>query len=421
METKVRVMVLGLNYLPESTSIGPYTAGLAEHLARIGHDVEVLTGFPMAPQWRVWDGYRGRWFLRERINGIKITRCYLFVPRDPRHALGRAAFDTSFFASALIAGLAMRRCDVIIAVSPPLQVGLTAWVLGRMWRANVLLHVQDLVPDAAVATGLMKENSLAVRLARRLEQFVYRRATEIGVISEGFRRSMERQGVPPEKIRLLPNSIDLDFIRPESKVNGFRQRHGLAADAVVVMYSGSVGMKQGLETLMDAAALIRADSRILLVIVGEGPPLNELKARASRDRLRNVLFLPLQPRETLSEQLAAADILVITQRRAVTDIVFPGKLLYYMAAGRPIVAAVSEDSETGRFIRDHKVGVVTPPEEATPLAAALMGMTADDAEVMGRLGRAVVERLFDQRVVLPAFQAEIEHLCHGRGDAEDGA
>ena len=406
----MRILIIGLNYLPESTAIGPYTAGLAEHLLRVGHDVEVLTGFPMAPQWRVWDGYRGRWFSRERINGVKVTRSYLFVPREPRRALSRAAFDTSFFLSSLVAGLVVRPCDVIVAVSPPLQTGLTAWLLARAWQSRVLVHVQDLVPDAAIATGMIREGTRTARVARALEHFVYRRASKISVICDGFRRAMERRGVPSDKIRLLPNYIDLEFMQPTPKRSGFRLRHGLADDAFVVMYSGGLGAKQGLETLLGAAAHLQADSRIQVLIVGEGPPLDDLRGRAARECLRNVTFLPLQPRETLPQQLGAADVLVITQRRAVTDVVFPGKLLYYMAAGRPIVAAVNPDSETGRFISAHGVGLVSPPENPASLASAVMGLAAGQDETLGKRGRALVERMFDQRVVLPAFQATIERL-----------
>ena len=407
----MRVLILGLNYLPESTSIGPYTSDLAEYLLTAGHSVEVVTGFPMAPQWRIWDGYRGKWFSREVVNDVPIRRSYLFVPKEPRRTFNRVLFDTSFALSSLLASLTTEPCDLVLAVSPPLQVGLMGSLVSRLKGAPLFLHVQDLVPDAALATGMLAEDSVAVRLARRLERLVYRKADAIGVICDGFRQNLEAKGVPARKIKLLPNHIDLDFIRPRPRDGRFRAQWGIAASDFVVMYSGSVGLKQGLETLIDTAALLGSEKNVRFVVIGEGPSLRDLVTRATAAQLSNVTFLPLQPRESLPEQLAAADVLCITQRRAVTDTVFPGKLLYYLAAARPILAAVSGESETGRFVTAQKVGLVTQPEDPAAMAAAILRLRQQGAEELGRRGRAVVEQYFDRRVVLPAFLKELETLA----------
>jgi colanic acid biosynthesis glycosyl transferase WcaI len=399
----VRVLILGLNYLPESTSIGPYTAQLAEYLHGLGHRVQVITGFPMAPQWRVWDGYRGSWFRHEVINQVRILRTFLYVPKQPRKALKRVLFDTSFALSALLGGLTTGPCDVIVAISPPLQIGLTGWVLSRFKRAKLVVHLQDLVPDAAIATGALSESSRAVRFGRALERFVYQRASRIGVICDGFARNLTAKGVPARKLAELANFIDLDFMQPYPQNNSFRARYGIRREDFLVMYSGSVALKQGLEVFVDAAAELRAEPDIIFMLIGEGPYVGELQARADAQRLTNLRFLPLQSRERLPEQLGAADVLVVTQRQAVTDIVFPGKLLYYMAAGRPILAAVSQDSETGRFITEHQVGVVVPPEHPGKLAEAVARMKRDGPQELGRNGRRVAETMFDRRAVLPRF------------------
>lgn len=407
----MRILILGLNYLPESTSIGPYTSDLAEYLLECGDHVQVVTGFPMAPQWRVWEGYRGEWFRREVVNGVPILRTYLFVPKEPRRALHRVLFDSSFGCSSFIGTLRTGPCDLVVAISPPLQVGLTGWLVSRLKRAPLFVHIQDLVPDAAIATGMLAENSRPVRIARRLERFIYDHAASIGVICDGFRENLEAKGVPPSKIKLIPNHINLEFLRPLDRMGAFRSKWGIGQAEFLVMYSGSLGLKQGLETLVDAAERLRAEKDILFVIVGEGPPLNDLIARASQHQLSNVRFLPLQPREMLPEQLAAADVLVLTQKRAVTDTVFPGKLLYYMGAGRAILAAVSATSETGRFIAAHRVGVVTPPEDATALADAILSLHQSGTAQLGERGRAVVEQRFDRRIVLPAFVKHLRELA----------
>lgn len=406
----MRVLILGLNYLPESTSIGPYTADLAEYLQASGHQVQVVTGFPMAPQWRVWDGYRGELFRREIVNGVSVLRSYLFVPREPRRPLNRVLFDTSFSLSSLISAIGAGPCDLVVAISPPLQLGVTGWLISKFKGAPLFFHIQDLVPDAAVATGALTEESTSVRVARTMERFIYRQASGIGVICDGFKRNLEAKGVSPSKIALLPNYIDVEFMRPFSADGEFRLRNGIAPEDFLVMYSGSVAPKQGLETLVDAAALLQAEPGVKIVIVGEGPSLADLKRKAREHCLPNLSFLPLQPRETLPLQLRSANALVITQKRAVKDIVFPGKLLYYMAAGRPILAAVSSDSETGRFVAEQQVGVVTPPEDSVGLAEAILRLRRQGTGQIGQRARFVAERYFDRRVVLPAFEQQLRSL-----------
>jgi colanic acid biosynthesis glycosyl transferase WcaI len=409
----MRFLIVGLNYLPESTSIGPYTADLAEHLVSSGHQVQVLTGFPMAPQWRIWDGYRGRRFMREIINGVPVLRTYLYVPAQPGKALKRILFDVSFAISALLGGVAVGGCDVIVAISPPLQLGITAWCLSLLRRAGLFVHLQDLVPDAAIAVGLLREKSLPVRIARALERFVYGRARGIGVICDGFARRLINKGVPPNKVSVLPNYIDLDFMCQFERNNGFRQQQGIQDGDFLVMYSGSVALKQGLETFVETAAKFSRDEGVVFYLVGEGPYLEALRKRAQQLRAPTLRFLPLQPREVLPAQLSAADALVITQKRAVTDVVFPGKLLYYMAAGRPIVAAVSLESETGRFVSGREVGLVVPPEEPQALAGAIrrLQQNPDEAGRLGRNGRRVVEEQFDRSVVLKRFAQHLESLA----------
>jgi colanic acid biosynthesis glycosyl transferase WcaI len=413
----MRVLILGFNYLPESTSIGPYTADLAEFLVLRGHDVKVICGFPMAPGWTVWRGYRGFAYKREVISGVDVLRTWAYIPSDPRRASRRIAFDTSFAISALFRGIFAGPCDVVVVISPPLQLGLSGWLLALLRRASVFFHIQDLVPDAAVAIGALRPG-IALKLARMLEKFVYRHSHRIGVICDGFSRNLIAKDVPPSKVTLLPDYVDLKFMGTHEPYNSFRKNLGLSASDFIVMYSGSVAGKQGLETFVNAAFEMRSYSDIKFLLVGEGPYLPELKNRAREMDIPNLRFLPLQPRDGLSEQLAAADVLVITQKRTVTDIVFPGKLLYYMAAARPILASVNPESETGRFILSQGVGVVTPPEDAQALAEAVLRLRGGEGLQLGRIGRRVVEERFDRNVVLPDFERCLERLCErdgGRG------
>jgi colanic acid biosynthesis glycosyl transferase WcaI len=411
-ENFMRVLLITLNYLPESTSIGPYSADLAQYLRARGHQVQVLTSFPLAPQWHIWEGYRGKAWMRQVINGVPVLRTWIYIPAQPKKSIQRILFDLSYALTALLGGLFAGRADLIVAVSPPLQLGLTAWLLSSVKRAPFFLHIQDLVPDAAVLTGMLREGSIPVRVARALEGWVYARACGIGVICDGFVRNLRAKGIAPDKVALLPNSIDLETLAPLPRDNGFRQQQNIASSEWLVMYSGSVALKQGLHTLVETAARFSPGDGVCFLLVGEGPYLGELEALASALNLPHLRLLPLQPRAMLPAQLCAADVLVITQRRAVTDVVFPGKLLYYMAAGRPILAAVSADSETGRFIEKNQVGIVVPPEDPQALADAIYYLKQNPsvAKRLGQNGRRVVEEQFDRRMVLERFADHLEHL-----------
>jgi colanic acid biosynthesis glycosyl transferase WcaI len=408
----MRILILGLNYLPESTSIGPYTAGLAEYLSARGHQVRVITGFPIAPQWKVWSRYKGKVVMREVINGVPIIRTYLYVPKDPRRAFRRILFDSVFAVTALLAAVTCQRPDVVVVISPPLQLAVTGAICAALTGAQVFLHIQDLVPDAAVAVGALPADGAIGRLAYALERFAYRMACGIGVICEGMRRNLLAKGVPESKVTVLPNYIDLSFAAPRPSDNSFRFRLGICRTEFLVMYSGSVAAKQGLQCFVEAGAAFDRLKGITCCVIGEGPFLTDIKETARKLKLQTFRFLPLQSRESLPEQLAAADVLVTTQRRAVRDVVFPGKLIYYMASGRAILAAVSEDSETGRFIREHEVGMVVPPEDPGRLAEAISWLWShpEERQTFGENGRRIVEKEFNRPVVLERFSQHLEQI-----------
>ena len=406
----MRILIIGLNYLPESVSIGPYTADLAEYLTQKGHHVQVITSFPLAPQWRIWEEYRDKLIMRESINGVPVLRTYVFVPSRPQVTFNRVLFDISFSLSAFLGGLSSGRCHLIIVVSPPLQLGISGWILSRLKGAKLFFHINDLVPEAALATGAMKEKSIAVRLARYLEHFVYQKADLVGVICDGFKKNLLGKGVAQEKIVDFPVYIDLEIFQPSKNENEFRHKHGFSRSDFIVMYSGSVGKKHSLETMIEAAGKLRDYPDIWFLVISEGPYVSKLNDLAETLMVTNIRFLPLQPRKTLPDQFSAADLLVIANRRSVTDVLFPSKLLFYMAAGRPVLAAVNRSSETGIFIRENNVGLVIEPEDSSAFAKAILNLITMDLYQMGVNGRKVVEKRFNRNDVLEEFAKKIEKL-----------
>jgi len=222
-------------------------------------------------------------------------------------------------------------------------------------RAPMVLHIQDLVPDVAIAAGMLDERSLPVRAARRLERFVYRHAD---AHQRHLRRISDESRRETRSVREDSHPAELDHLASMTGGDGgdaFRTAHGVQPNDFLVMYSGGVGFKQGLETVIETADAMRAEERLKFMLIGEGPPLSDLKALATARNVPTSRSCLFKPRAGLLGQLSAADALLITQRKTVRDVVFPGKLLYYMAAGRAIVAAVDAESETGRFVAANRV------------------------------------------------------------------
>jgi colanic acid biosynthesis glycosyl transferase WcaI len=408
-------LFFALNYLPETTGIAPFTAGLCEHLVQQGHQVYVITTFPHAPEWEVYPEYRGKFLQRERINGVTVLRTFTIIPKRPKKAIGRILYDTAYPAFAFFRGLGVPQYDLVYCITPPLQLGFVAWFYSRLRGVPFVLHIQDIVPDAALGTGMLDENSVAMRLGHLMERFVYEQAIAIGVLCDGFARNLIAKGVPSSKITLLPDWTDVDFIRPLDRMNRFRDRHGLTQEDFVVMYSGNFGFKQGLDTLIKAAKLLEEQPHIRIYMIGGGRCQEDLRRMAQELMLTNLRFLPLQPLEDLPEQLSAADVLVLTQKETVHDMVLPSKLLTYMAAGRPVVAAVNDESETARYICLASNGIIVEPENPQALADTLIRLTSSSeaARKMGQNGRRFAEENFASSRVLERFIAFLAHVGQG--------
>ena len=402
----MRILLVGINYLPEVTGIGPFNVGLAEYLAAEGHDVTVLTAFPWYPQWRIDPAYRRkRPFMVERIGGVRIIRSPILLPAARQTTFRRVVFDSSFALTALPASAGIGGLDAVICVSPPLQLGITAWMIARTRRAKLILHVQDIVPDAALSSGMMHAGR-AVAMSRGLEGWVYRRADRITVISEGFRENLLAKRVPVDKLEVLPNWVETGLFKSKADP-GVRSALGAPNGETLVLHTGNMGAKQGLETVVDAAAQLKSED-IAITLIGDGQARAALESRAAELGVHKLRFLPLQ--SDLPATLAAANILVLSQRAQVTDSAAPSKLLTYMAAGKPIVATVNSSSEAGQLIERAKCGLVVQPENPADLAAALLRLHRHPEmhHAMGVAGRRHVARHYDRKLILKSWKELVE-------------
>lgn len=394
----MRILIYSYNYHPEPIGIAPLMTELAEGLAARGHEVRVVTGMPNYPERRIYEGYRGKWYVTETRNGVTIQRSYVWIRPQPG-LMARMLFDGSFVMTSLVQALNGWRPDVILSTTPPLPVCIPVAMLSRLYACPVVLNVQDILPEAAIHVGLVK-NKAAIGIFQALEKFAYRTADHISVITEAFQENLAAKGVPAAKITCIPNWVDVNFICPLPKdANAFRQCHRLQ-DKFVVMYSGNIALTQGLETVIQAADRLRHIPEIAFVIIGEAQALSSLRQLCDEYHLSNVLLLPFQPRPSLPQMLAAADVGLIVQKSNVVSFNMPSKMQVLLASSRPIVASVPLNGTAARAVRRSGGGIVVPPEQPDLLVDAILKLyqNPDRADALGKQGRqhAIEHYAFEQ-------------------------
>jgi putative colanic acid biosynthesis glycosyltransferase WcaI len=410
----MRIMFMAQCYAPENVSAAVLITELATDLARRGHHVVFITGAPNYPQGRVFAGYRNRVYHVEWLDGVRVVRTWSYI--SPRQTFWpRLLHYGTYSASAFYGGLFAGEPDIIVSYSPPLPLGLSAWLLSRLWRVPWVLEVEDLYPDAAVAAGVL-HNQGVISFFSAMERFLYRHATHVSVISESFRRNLDRKGVPPEKITVIPVWADPDIVRPLPRENDFRRRHDLSGK-LVAMYAGNLGLTSCLEDVLTAAKLLKNEADIRFVLVGEGVKKCELEAMAHDAELTNVLFLPYQPREIFPEMLAAADVGLVTLNSSSASSSLPSKIFNVMASARPIVAVAPLDSEIAHLVEDVHCGMVVPPEQPARLAEVLAGLRGQAALMAeaGQNGRVELESRYSRRGCVDAYENMLSQLCREGG------
>jgi colanic acid biosynthesis glycosyl transferase WcaI len=410
---QMNFLFIGLNFAPELTGIGKYTGEMAAWLAARGHDVSVVTTRPYYPGWTRTPGLRGWTWERDTWRGVRIVRCPLYVPKRPsgaRRLLHFLSFALSSAPGALVARRG-RTFDVVGAIAPTLAAAPLALALARAHRAKSWLHVQDLEIEAAIGLQIVRNRRL-VAAAQRAERGLLRRFDLVSTISPNMGRALEEKGVAAARLRLCPNWIDIAQVFPLADTSALRAEFGLDPWRPIVLYAGSMGSKQGLEAVVDAARQLawRGDGAPLFLLVGAGPALSGLEARAAG--LANVRFLPLQPLEVFNRLLNVADIHVLPQRRGVADLVMPSKLGPMLAVGKPVIATTPTSSQIAFSLDD--AGLVVPPEEPTALAAAVAAL-CEDTQRRHQMGQAALRVAANMTIdaTLTAFERELTALAGG--------
>jgi glycosyltransferase involved in cell wall biosynthesis len=365
---------------------------LAQHLVKRGHRVTIiaspisyLTGQSRVPQKQL---------IRKEnpADGIEILRTYTY-PAFHRSFLHRLVSFFSFMASSFLAGMQVRKVDLVWGTSPPIFQGITAWLLARLKRVPFLFEVRDLWPEFAIAVGVLR-NPVLIKASLWLERFLYRQADTVMVNSPGFIQHVTQRGA--RKVELVANGADPDMFAENSSGDDFRARHGLNGK-FVVLYAGAHGMSNDLGIVLSAAAQVRERSDVVFLLVGDGKEKAHLQTQAEREGLTNVLFLPSVPKNQMSAVLAASDACVaILKPLDMYKTTYPNKVFDYMAAGKPVVLAI--DGVIRAVVEAARAGIFTPPGNADEIAKAVVALADDpqSATEMGRCGREYLIEHFDR-------------------------
>jgi colanic acid biosynthesis glycosyl transferase WcaI len=404
----MRILIYSYNYHPEPIGIAPLMTELAEGLVKRGHEVNVVTAMPNYPERQIYQDYRGKFYLKEYKNGVHIQRSFVWIRPQP-NLIDRILLDASFVVTSFFPAWITKRPDVIILTSPSLPVCVPAALLGWLRSCPVVLNLQDILPEAAVHVGLLK-NKLLIKVFTALEKFAYASATKISVIADGFVENLLSKNVPTEKIVQIPNWVDIEFIKPLPKYdNPFRATHKLK-DKFVVLYSGNIALTQGLETVIKAAAKLREVTEIAFVIVGEAKGLQRLQQHCLDWGADNVLLLPFQPRQELPQMLAAADVGLVVQKKNVISFNMPSKIQVLLASGRAIIGSVPDNGTAARAIQQSGGGFIVPPEDSQSLATAILDLyqNPDKVKTLGENSRKYAVEKYSFEQALNQYEA----LCN---------
>lgn len=411
----MRIVVLCPHFEPDTAPTGVVITRIVRELAERGHELHVVSSLPWYRAHRIEPEWSGRWIATEDTAFGSVTRVHPFPGDDKsnvaRRALGFAGFSALAGVAALRAGGVLRRVDVVLAMSPPLTLGLTGWLAGLVRGAPLVFNVQDIFPDAAVRTGAIR-NRRVIALAAWLERVTYRRAAAVTVLSDGLRDNITaKTGADRQRlVHVIPNFVDTETIRPLPRMTRYRDELGIG-DEPVVLYAGNVGFSQSLDLVVEAA---RRMPDVTFLVNGDGSARVELERQAAG--ASNVRFGGYQPAARLAEVLATGDVHVVPLRSGLGDVSVPSKTYSSLAAGRPVVASIDLDSEVPKLLAAAGAGVAVAPGDTAQLVAALRSLVADPARAtaMGRSGREWAEREASPAAVGVAYDHLVRQVG-GRG------
>jgi colanic acid biosynthesis glycosyl transferase WcaI len=398
----VKLTIITPHFHPDVAPTGDVVTRIVTELAARHHELHVVTAFPFYRNHRVEPPYQKAIVRHEDTPWGHVTRVNPWPTDDKLNLVKRALSFAGFSALTAAVGARAGPTHGVLALSPPLTLGLSGWIVARRNRCPFVFNVQDVYPDVAIDLGMLTHPRL-IAATRALERFCYARADAITVPSEDLKENVMKKTGKPDKVRVIPNFVDTEVIRPAPAHNSYRREFGLE-DKTVVMYAGNVGLSQSLELVLDAAERLAGRDDVHFVVNGQGAARGRLERRGRA--LANVRFVDMQPAARLPEVLAAGDIHLVPLKRGLARSSVPSKTYSILAAGRPLVASVDAASEVARIVERSGAGVHVPPDNRVAFTAAISELVddPDKRERMGRAGRSFVEGAASPAAVALAYE-----------------
>ena len=406
-ERPLKLAVLCPHFAPDTAPTGDVMTRIVLELAELGHELHVVTSLPWYRAHAIEPGWTGRLVRRETTPWGSITRVDPFPGGDKRNLVRRALGFAGF--SVLTGAMSLRggRVDAVIAMSPPLTLGLTGWVTHLVRRGPLVFNIQDVFPDAAVRTGAIT-NTRVIALGSWLERVSYHRAAAVTVLSDDLRANVAAKVAPShrDRVHVITNFVDTEAIHPADRHTPYRTELGIG-DEPVVLYAGNVGFSQSLELMLAAA---RELPEVSFVIAGDGAARASLGEQAAG--LANVHFLPYQPKDRLVKLLATGDVHVVPLRAGLGNVSVPSKTYSILAAGRPVLASIDPGTEVPRIVAAADAGRCVEPDRPELFVAALRDLLArpDELARQGAAGRRWVTAAASPRAVAVAYQDLVRSL-----------
>jgi colanic acid biosynthesis glycosyl transferase WcaI len=409
------ILLLSLVFPPDGVSTAQIMGELAVDLGKHGHRVTVISTIPhynrnlenekyqpLRPKW-------GKILCQSEYYGMTVY--HTFMPPKGKNILLRLLAWAFFHIMSILAGLTIvPRPSVIIAPSPPLTIGLCAWLLGILHRAPYIYNVQEIYPDIAIRLGAVR-NRWIIGFLYCLEKFVYSKASAVTVIASRMREQLLKKGVSNDKVHVIPNFVDVSDLAPLNKDNDFSRKHNLY-NQFVVSYAGNMGPAQGLEHFIDAANILKEEAGICFLMMGDGTLRESLQQRIEGYNPGNVFFLPYQPYSLMAQAYAASDLCLVSQALETGSEAVPSKVYRIMACARPVLAAADQNSDLAHLVRDASCGAFVLPGSAEALAEMVMRAYRNQQEwqKMGMSGREHVVRYYARATVTNQYHELIENI-----------
>jgi hypothetical protein len=406
----MKILFLSDNFPPETNAPASRTYEHAKRWVSAGHSVTVITCAPNFPSGKVHMGYRNALWMREEMDGVQVVRVWTYITANEGF-LRRTLDYMSFMVSATVASFFIRRPDVIVATSPQFFTPCAAWAVSLLKRRPFVFELRDLWPDSIVAVGAMKETR-SIRLLRKLEYFLYRKAARIVSVTSSFKTVLTGNGIDPHKIAVVPNGVDLDTYQPGEKPDRLMHQWGLEGKFVAA-YVGTIGMAHCLDTVLAAAERLRDRHDVVFLLVGTGAEQAALIQRCRDESLHNIKFVGAVSKAEVREYWKVCDVaLVLLRDTPLFAHVIPSKMFEAMGMERPMILGVRGESR--EILESAKAGLAIEPQRADQLADAIIRLADDPAlrTTLGKSGRRFAADRFNRDRLAHEMLDVLEDTSH---------